>query len=143
MNATSTSQPKQDFDLWKTFTRLQNPMMKWLLASPAHFLTSDWYLLMSVTGKKSGQVYTMPVQYKQVAHRLTIISSKDYQWWRNLRGGANVDLVLRGNPVHAYATVSESLEDVLAAYDLLYPTLAKENRDRMASNTVVIRVELL
>ena len=142
MTATTT-QVKSQFDFWKFFVRIQNPLMKWLLASPLHFLVSDWYMLISVTGKKTGHVYTTPVQYKQVAHRLTIISSKDYQWWKNLRSGAEVQVNLQGQAHSAYATVSDTQKDVLAAYDALYPNMAKESRDKMAGNSIVIEVELL
>lgn len=141
--AATTIQTKKEFSFWKLFVRIQNPFMKWLLHSPLHFLVSKWYMLISVTGKKTGHLYTTPVQYKQLAHRVTIISSKDYLWWKNLRGGAEVQLHLQGQPHPGYAKVSESPDDVLNAYDLLYPNFAKETRNTMAANSVVIEVELL
>lgn len=140
---TAKTQAKREFSFWTLFVRVQNPFMKWLLDSPLHSFVSKWYLMISVTGKKTGNVYTTPVQYKQVAHRLTILTSHDYRWWRNLRGGANIDLMLRGNLVHAYATVSEAQEDVLAAYNSMFPTLKQETRDKMMKDNVVIQVELL
>jgi hypothetical protein len=55
--------------------KLQNPMMRWLLRSPLHGLVSKVYLLLSVTGRKSGKVYVVPVQYAQQGDTLLILTS--------------------------------------------------------------------
>lgn len=47
------------------------------------------------------------VQFAPDGHRIWILpgSPEHKTWWRNLRGGANVDLVLAGHDMHGHAMV--------------------------------------
>ena len=45
------------------WSKLYNPLMKWLLRSPLHGVVSKMYLLVTFTGRKSGTVYSTPVEY--------------------------------------------------------------------------------
>ncbi len=72
----------------KFLNQLANLIMKPLLASPLHFFASKHILLVSVTGRKSGKVYTTPLEYKQEGDDLMIFTQKDRKWWRNLISGA-------------------------------------------------------
>lgn len=98
---------KQNFAL-----TIANPIMKLLLRSPLHRIASSQLMLLTVTGRKSGTKYTTPVNF--VEHGdfdeggvLSIISHQHRTWWRNLRGGARVEVVLRGQRREAYARVFE------------------------------------
>lgn len=78
--------------------RTVNPVLRVLLRSPAHGLVSGHLMLLTVTGRKSGRTFTFPVGYHQDGDRLRV--NLDWperkRWWRNLRGGAPVTVVLRG-----------------------------------------------
>lgn len=50
--------------------RLVNPLMKLLLRSPLHGLVSKRLMLLTMTGRKSGKQYSIPVGYTQVAETL-------------------------------------------------------------------------
>jgi len=43
--------------------RFANPVVKWILRSRLHRLLSAHLLLISVTGRRTGRVYTIPVGY--------------------------------------------------------------------------------
>jgi hypothetical protein len=60
---------------------------------------------MSVTGRRSGRVYTFPVGYEQEGDRVTITVGwpERKRWWRNLRGGAPVRIRLRGRERSGHA----------------------------------------
>lgn len=133
---------KSGFNPWKAFVRLQNPFMKWLLNSSLHPVVSKWYMLIHVTGRKSGNIYTIPVQYKQVGNALYIISSKNYHWWRNLHGGAEISLQLRGENISASATVEEDFICVEKAFKALYPGVKEATRLQMCLNCVAIEITL-
>ena len=80
-----------------------NDFMSWMLRSPLHGILSDGMLLLTVTGRKTGKQYTTPVGYYREAGYLWVITSRDRTWWKNLRGGAEVSLLLKRKPVKALA----------------------------------------
>ncbi len=128
--------------LWRLFMKLQNPFMKWLLRSPFHFIFSRMYLLLTFTGRKSGKIYTTPVQYTQDGDTLYIITSAGYTWWKNLRGGADVALRLRGQTVTGRAETADDPSRVSAFIEKVYPSLSAERRERFAPGKVAITVRL-
>ena len=89
-----------------------NPFMLWLLRSPFHPLLSGSTMAITYTGRKSGTVYTLPVNYVRVGDVLLTTSLSTRTWWRNLRGGAGVTLRLRGKDLPARAEVFEDLTRV-------------------------------
>ena len=60
-------------------------------------------MLITVTGRKTGRKYSTPVGYYQDGDTLWIVTSRDRTWWRNVCGGAQVDLHLHGRNVTAFA----------------------------------------
>ncbi|WP_040859121.1 hypothetical protein [Nocardia niigatensis] len=79
-----------------------NAIVRTLLRSPFHRLMSRNTLLMSFTGRKTGKRYTVVVRYFPEGDVLNCYT--DSKWWRNLRGGAPVDLLLAGRTRPAIAT---------------------------------------
>ena len=75
--------------------RLVNPFFEALLRSPLHFLVSNRLLLITFTGRRSGEEFTTPVAYDRDGETLAITSTTDSDWWRNLRGGQPVTVHLR------------------------------------------------
>jgi hypothetical protein len=81
------------------FNRVGNPAIRLLLRSPLHGAASRSLALISVTGRRSGRVFTFPVAYRQEGETVKIgVGWPERKvWWRNLRGeGAPVRLRLRG-----------------------------------------------
>jgi hypothetical protein len=93
--------------------RLAGPVLRTVLRSPAHRLVSHRLMLLSVTGRRSGTVYTFPVGYRRDGDRLTVISARN--WWRNLRDGpVPVTVWLRGRRRDATAWAHFGDETVAA-----------------------------
>jgi hypothetical protein len=80
-----------------------NDFMSWVLRSPLHGMLSNGMMLLTVTGRKTGKQYTLPVGYYHENGYLWVITSRDRTWWRNLCGGAEVSLLLKRKPVTAIA----------------------------------------
>ena len=99
-----------------------NPIMHWLLRSPLHILLSKNTMLMTYTGRKSGKVYTVPMNYLDIEGVLYTISSRERTWWRNLRGGAEVTLRLKGEDRKAWAEAIEDQEEVAEKLSLYFKT---------------------
>ena len=80
-----------------------NGFMSWVLRSPLHGMLSNGMMLITVTGSKTGKKYTTPVEYFREDEILWVMTSRDRTWWKNLRGGAEVSLLLKRKPVTAIA----------------------------------------
>jgi hypothetical protein len=84
---------------WGLFNRTVNEVMRPVLRSPLHPLLSKRVALITVTGRKSGRQFTIPVGYRQAGNTIQIEVGWPEQklWWRNLRGeGAPVRVRIRG-----------------------------------------------
>ncbi|HTX79544.1 MAG TPA: nitroreductase family deazaflavin-dependent oxidoreductase, partial [Longilinea sp.] len=84
-----------------------NGFMKALLRSPLHGMMSANTLVITLTGRKTGKPVSTPVNYVEDGKQLIITSKPDRSWWRNARGGADVELQLRGHKVTGRAQVVE------------------------------------
>ena len=79
--------------------RAANPAVRLLLRSPLHPLVSGQLALITVTGRRSGRSYTIPVGYglRDDIVNIPVGWPARKRWWRNLRGdGAPVRVRLRG-----------------------------------------------
>jgi hypothetical protein len=93
--------------------RTVNLTLAAILRSPLHRLLGSNLMLITVTGHKSRQTYTVPVAYQQHDREVRIVSERADQWWRNLRGGAPVTLQLHGQQVTGQGRVIEEAREVL------------------------------
>lgn len=141
-----------------TVPPMLNRFMKTVLRSPVHGMVSKTVLLISFTGRKSGKVYTTPVDYSQIDDQVTIFTHSD--WWKNLRGGAPVTLRIRGQEFQGVAEPvaedKQAVADGLMTHLRLVPSDAKyygvtfdeeknpnaEDVKRAAQSAVMIRIRL-
>ena len=72
------------------------------LRSPDHAPHSQRDLLITVTGRKSGKHYTIPLNYRRTPQDTLVIGTEG-DWWRNLEGGADVTVLLAGETLRARA----------------------------------------
>lgn len=119
-------------------TRILNPLMLALLRSRFHSILSQNLLAITVFGKRSGKPYSLVTNYFQDGDILTIVVGMPDQksWWRNLRGGSNVELVLRGQRVETLAELIEGTAAHPEAVGVLQAYLAR-NPSMAASMGVV------
>jgi deazaflavin-dependent oxidoreductase (nitroreductase family) len=105
-----------------------NPLMKAILHSPFHAIMSKSMAILAVTGKKSGKVYSFPVNYQRDGDEIWVVSMRDRTWWKNLRGGAKVVLRLAGQEINAHGEVFEETQEVaqlLREFILRSPTYGR------------------
>ena len=111
-----------------------NDFMAWVLRSPLHGMLSNGMMLITITGRKTGKTYTTPVGYYLEGEYLWVITSRERKWWKNLQGGAKVDLLLKRKPVTGIADVELDEKSVLARmseYLRHIPQAAKQMKVRM------------
>ena len=73
-----------------------NPVVKFILSSPLHGLMSRNTVILEFHGRKSGKIYTTPVSYRATNGGLHCFTDSANKWWRNLQGGDEVGVTLRG-----------------------------------------------
>lgn len=111
-----------------------NDFMSWVLRSPFHGMLSDGMMLVTVTGCKTGKKFTFPVGYYSENDYLWVITSRDRTWWKNLRGGAEVDLLLKRKLVKAFAEPDldeKAVESRMVEYLRHVPQAAKPMKVRV------------
>jgi deazaflavin-dependent oxidoreductase (nitroreductase family) len=116
-----------------------NDFMSWVLRSPLHGMLSNGMMLITVTGCKTGKKYTTPVGYYRENGYLWIITNRDRTWWKNLQGGAQVDLLLKRKPVTAMAEPdldAKSIEQRMCEYIQHMPQAAKSLGVRVKNGRV-------
>lgn len=62
-------------------------------------------MVLHITGRRTGRRYDIPVGYHDIDGQRTVVTSAG--WRRNLRGGADVEVTLRGRRRHARAALVE------------------------------------
>jgi deazaflavin-dependent oxidoreductase (nitroreductase family) len=134
-----------------------NDFMSWVLRSPLHGMLSSSMMLITVKGRKTGKEYTLPVNYYRQNGNLWVLTNRDRTWWRNLQGGAEVSLLLKRQPVSAFAEPeleNQPVKQTLSDYLRHIPQAAKpmgirvengtpnaEDIERVAQERLFVRIE--
>lgn len=136
-----------------------NSFMSWVLRSPLHGMLSGGMMLITVTGRRSGKQISTPTNYLRDGNTLWVISWRDRKWWRNLRGGAQVRVLLAGQSVEGRGQVVEeekAVAHILFEYYSKVPKVAKyvqigldaaglpvpADCERSAQKMVVVRIDM-
>jgi hypothetical protein len=104
-----------------------NDFVALFLRTPLHVFLGNT-MLITVKGCKTGRKYSTPVGFYREGDILWVISSRDRTWWRNVKNGANVSLLLKGKTVEAFAEVEvdeKAVEKRLLEYICQIPIAAK------------------
>ena len=69
-----------------------NPVMRGLLRSPFHGITSHNIGILYFTGRKSGRKLSTPLSYTREGNTVRLLSNQSTRWWLNFREGAKVEM---------------------------------------------------
>jgi hypothetical protein len=107
-NAASISKPPAP----RWMFRFMNPILKVLLRSPLHRPVSGFIMLITYVGRATGRQHTIPVGYFHWDEN-ELMSTSAANWWKNVRDGRPVMLLVRGQRLQAVPTVIEEREAVI------------------------------
>ncbi len=123
-----------------------NPVMRFLLRSPLHFIWSKSLLLITFRGRISGREFTTPVRYVRKDGTIHCFTNTDTKWWKNLRQGADVTLRVEGQdrPYHATVLTGEPsrIKSHLVHYLHLYPQDAAYHDVRLNKDKSLVAADL-
>ena len=115
--------------------RLVNPLMRRLVRRGRGRL-ADRVAVLEFTGRRTGRAYAVPVGYRVVDGRGTVLTSS--RWRHNFAGGADVTLARGGRRRRVHA----ELMDDPAAVAALYDRLIGENGWRKAGRELGLRINV-
>ena len=111
-----------------------NDFVSFMLRTPFNVFLGNT-MLITVTGCKTGKKYSTPVGFYRDGDWLWVLTRRDRTWWRNLKHGAEVSLLLKGKAVEAFGEV-ELDEKTVEAHMLDYI-----RRVPMAAKSLEIQME--
>ena len=79
-----------------------NDFVKFFLRTPLRVFMGDT-MLITVTGLKTGKKYSTPVGFYRENGNLWVLTSRNRTWWRNVKNGAFVSLLLKGKTISGFA----------------------------------------
>lgn len=148
--------------MFAVYNRLINPVVRPVLRSPLHGLLSRALMLLTFRGRPSGRFYTIPVQYAREGTTVIVYPGRaaEKTWWRNLAGGAEVTLRIKGRDLRGHAVAvtddREAVADGLRIWLRRFPSGARrlgvargpdgppdtQDLARAAERIVLVRIEL-
>ena len=97
----------------KPLLAVGNAFVRWALRSRFHWTLSHNVVLLEITGRKSGNKYLVPVNYRLSTNGITIMTYRRRQWWRNLRGADTLPVYFKGKKrLTAVELVLDDLEAI-------------------------------
>jgi len=122
--------------------KIANPFVKLILRSPLHAWMSAAVLLITYRGRKSGREFTLPVQYVQDGNHIYIVPgfAEKKIWWRNLKGGMDVQVTLKGQTRSGHGILldqdsdSETIVKAVGLYLQQFPSLVKTYNVRIETD---------
>ena len=121
---------------FRRMTRIGNEFVRPLLRSRfgarIHVLA-----LLRFEGRRSGKHYEVPVEYHELDGEPLILTASG--WKRNLRGGADVELIHDGRTIPMRAELVEDADEVASIYERLLRQLGVEG---MKAQRIGLEVEV-
>jgi hypothetical protein len=110
-----------------------NTIVEKIIQSPVHPMLSGSTVLIRYTGNRTGNEYTLPVQYAGAQHGLVVMvgDAETKTWWRNFIDMGQVHVLLKGTwvPMTAHALRGEeepeAVTPLLRSYAIRFPKVAK------------------
>jgi hypothetical protein len=97
--------------------KMGNPVVRMLLGSPLHGVLDGSFLVLHLTGRKTGRHYDIPVNYVDLDGRLTVVTVA--RWRFNLRGGGDIEVTLHGCLRTMHALLDEDPASVAVTYQAM------------------------
>ena len=124
-----------------------NPVMRSLLRSPLHGITSHNIGILHFTGRKSGCKLNTPLSYTREGNTVRLLSNHSTQWWLNFRGeGVSVEMEIARQRHPGIAILlegdSEALREGVRRFIRALPRDAKVYGLELDANKEVVEASL-
>ena len=126
--------------------KIINLVVKLLLHSPLHFIMSSSVMIITFKGRKSGNFYSTPVRYLETNNDIRFFTSNHGKWWKNLKGGAGVRLLIKGHNQDYHAEIldrgSPEIRSTLIEFLSYFPQDAAYHEIKLKKDKSLIEADL-
>ena len=124
-----------------------NPVMRSLLRSPMHGITSHNIGIVHFTGRKSGRKLSTPLSYTREGNVVRLLSNQNTRWWLNFRGeGVRVEMEIARERYPGTAVLlegdSETLREGVRRFIRALPRDAKVYGLKLDANGDIVEPSL-
>ena len=131
----------------KFYRYILNPVMRCLLRSPLHGITSHNIGIVHFTGRKSGRKLNTPLSYTREGSIVRLLSNQSTRWWLNFRGdGVKVEMEIARQRYPGTAVLlegdSEALREGVRRFIRALPRDAKVYGLELAADGEVVEASL-
>ncbi len=124
-----------------------NPVMRSLLRSPMHGITSHNIGIVHFTGRKSGRNLSTPLSYTREGNVVRLLSNQNTRWWLNFRGeGVRVEMEIARERYPGTAVLlegdSETLREGVRRFIRALPRDAKVYGLKLDANGDIVEPSL-
>jgi len=123
----------------KPFEPITNLITKTILQSSFHIFIGKKTALIEFTSRQSGRFVRQPIHYFREDKIIHAFCEKGKDWWKNIRGGAPVKLVLDGKKYQGWANVIEEKTRIIKEWRAFFKSLSGRNltEDELANRKIV------
>lgn len=124
-----------------------NPVMRGLLRSPLHGITSHNIGIVHFSGRKSGRKLSTPLSYTREGNIVRLLSNHNTRWWLNFRGdGIKVEMEIARKRYPGTAKLlegdSEALREGVRRFIRALPRDAKVYGLELGANREIVEASL-
>lgn len=121
--------------LLPALVKIGNPLVRLLVCSPLHGIVDDSFLVLHLTGRKTGRRYRIPVGYVDMGEKLAVVTVAS--WPVNLRGGADIEVTWRGHLRPGHALLDEDPAAAAVSYEAIIRYIGWKKAQRQLGISVL------
>ena len=108
----------------KLLEPISDLLTKIILQSPFHIFIDKKTALIEFTSRRSGRFELQPIHYLRKDNIIQALCEKGKDWWKNLKSGAPVRLVLNGKKYQGWAEVIEEKDKIIKEWEVFVRSLS-------------------
>ena len=97
----------------KPLEPISDLLTKMILQSPFHMLIDKKTALIEFTSRRSGRFARQPIHYLRKDNIIQALCDEGKDWWKNIKSGAPVKLVINGKKYRGWAEVIEEKDKII------------------------------
>ena len=111
----------------KPLKPISDYLARMILQSPFYMLMGEKTALIEFTSRQSGRVACQPIHYIRKGNIIQALCERGKEWWKNIKDGAPVKLVLGGKKYQGWAEVIEETDKMIKEWRNFVGSLAGGN----------------